>query len=195
MAKKTQARRADLRNRLIDIAEGWIAEDGLARIKARPLAAEAGCAVGAIYNVFGDLNELVMEVNARTFKQLGQDVGEKGQDPNLEPVDALMQLAVGYLDFARTHPRAWRTLFDLTLTESMDIPEWYRAELKQLFSYIARPVARMDPSLSDKEIAMMTRGLFSAVHGIVSLGLEKRISGVPEENLEDIVRMVLRRLA
>jgi len=195
MAKKTEARRADLRNRLIDIAQAWIAEDGLTRIKARPLAAEAGCAVGAIYNVFGDLNDLVMEVNARTFKQLGQDVGEKGQDPDLEPLDALTQLAVGYLHFAQGHPRAWRTLFELSLTDDMEVPEWYRTELRQLFSYIARPVARLDPSLSEKEIGMLTRGLFSAVHGIVSLGLEKRISGVPEQHLEDIVRLVLKRLA
>ncbi len=195
MAKKTEARRADLRNKLIDIAETWIAEDGMDRIKARPLAAEAGCAIGAIYNVFGDLNDLVMEVNSRTFAKLGRDVGEKGNDPNLPPVEALTRLALAYLTFARENPKAWRTLFDLRLSDDMNVPEWYLDELKQLFSYIATPVARLYPDLPPKEVELMARGLFSAVHGIVTLGLENRISGVPPENLEMMIKLVLKRLS
>lgn len=195
MARKTEARRADLRNRLIDIADAWIAEDGMARIKARPLAAEAGCAIGAIYNVFSDLNELVMEVNSRTFARLGKDVGEKGQDPDLAPTEALTRLAMAYLEFARNHPKAWRTLFDLRLTDDMDVPQWYLDELKQMFVFIAGPVARLYPELDEKEVELMSRALFSAVHGIVTLGLENRISGVPPENLEAMIKLVLQRLS
>ena len=69
MPTKAEIRRKDLRDRLIDIAEQVIRKDGLGAIKARDLATQAGCALGAIYNVFDDLGDLVLEVNARTFQR------------------------------------------------------------------------------------------------------------------------------
>ena len=41
----------------------------------------------------------------------------------------------------------------------------------------------------------MTRALFSSVHGIVLLGLERRISGVPPEKLERMIELVLSNIA
>ena len=53
-------RHGELRARLIDVAERTIAENGLAALKARDLAREAGCSVGTIYNVFEHLDELIL---------------------------------------------------------------------------------------------------------------------------------------
>ena len=74
MAGKIAERRKGLREDLIKIEEATIAREGLSGLKARGLATEAGCALGAIYNVFGDLNDLVLAVNARTFHVLGAEV-------------------------------------------------------------------------------------------------------------------------
>lgn len=51
MAIETEIRREDLRNKLIELGEAIIAEHGLSALKARTLAAEAGCSVGAIYHI------------------------------------------------------------------------------------------------------------------------------------------------
>ena len=41
----------------------------------------------------------------------------------------------------------------------------------------------------------MVRALFSSVHGIVMLGLQNRISGVPRDRVETMLEQVLLRLA
>ena len=64
---KAEARRAALRAGLVAAAERRIAADGLGGLRARDLAAEAGCALGAIYTVFPDLDALILEVNLRTL--------------------------------------------------------------------------------------------------------------------------------
>ena len=71
MARDTAKRREDLRERLLDIAEAEVKANGSASLRARSLAVEAGCAVGAIYNVFDDMTGLTLAVNLRTFKRLG----------------------------------------------------------------------------------------------------------------------------
>src|SRR6478672_11581799 len=70
MLMNTATRREHLRDALIDAAARTIAKDGLSGLKARALADEVGCAVGAIYNVVADLDELVLLVNARTLAEL-----------------------------------------------------------------------------------------------------------------------------
>ena len=191
MERATKDRRDDLRNTLTDIAERMVAETGAASVKARPLAEAAGCSVGAIYNVFTDLDALLMAVNGRTFRRLGAHVSAALQGVEATPQERLVIMGHAYLDFASQHTNAWRALFDLRMSTDMEVPGWYLQELAAVFALIAGPLRDIFPSWSDERIDLMTRALFSSVHGIVLLGLEKRISGVPLAQVEDMIATVL----
>ena len=67
---KAVARRRKLKDALVTAAERTIAAEGLRGLKARELAYKVGCAVGAIYNVVTDLDDLIFAVNALTLEQL-----------------------------------------------------------------------------------------------------------------------------
>ena len=67
---ETAKRREQLKAALVAAAEWAISTDGLRGLKARELADKVGCAVGAIYNVVADLDELILLVNARTLDEI-----------------------------------------------------------------------------------------------------------------------------
>ncbi len=195
MESKAAVRKAALRERLIDLAEAQIEAEGVRSLRARTLAKEAGCALGAIYTHFDDLNALVLEVNGRTFTRLGAEVAEavakaQGQSPN----DRLIAMSKAYLSFASTHPLLWRALFDIEMRADGPVPGWYISALEALFSYITEPLAEIFPHMSQGELDLLTRTLFSSVHGVVLLGLENRISAVPLENLEKMIEMLLNQI-
>ncbi|HHB80561.1 MAG TPA: TetR/AcrR family transcriptional regulator [Aliiroseovarius sp.] len=195
MAKKSTERRKALRDRLIDAAQATIAKGGLGQIKARDLAAEAGCSVGAIYNVFDDLSALILEVNGRTFQALGRQVAASQE--GLEacaPVECLIRMSHAYLDFAVQNTRLWQALFEVEMSTESDVPRWYLDELARLFAHIRAPLARRWPDRSEAELDLLTRGLFSSVHGIVLLGLQNRISGVPRDEIAAMIRTVLKEV-
>jgi len=75
------------------------------------------------------------------------------------------------------------------------VPDWYMQELGRLFAIISGPLAELDPTADPAEIDLRTRTLFSSVHGIVLLGLERRISGVPQERIEQMVEYLLTNVA
>lgn len=192
MAAKTAARKTALREKLVEVAEAQIAAGGLSTLRARDLAAQAGCSVGAIYNVFDDLNALAMAVNGRTFRALGARVsaavthaGPRG------PQERLIVMSTAYLSFASDHTRLWRALFDLEMTSDGQVPDWYLEELGAVFALIAGPLREIYPEKSVEDLDLMVRALFSAVHGIVLLGLERRISGVPQAEIEKMIALVL----
>ena len=192
MAGRSEARKAALKERLTDLAETRIAAEGAGALRARDLAKAAECSVGQIYNVFPDMNALVMEVNGRTFRRIHARVGasvDKGQPP----VDQLIALSRAYLAFAAEERSLWRALFDLETTEDQ-APEWYLRALEELFAHIAVPVAALFPELGREDVGRMTRALFSSIHGIVLLGLERRISAVPEAEIARMIELVLRRM-
>ncbi len=192
---KVQDRKAKLRDRLIDAAEAQIVDGGLNTVKARDMARKAECALGAIYNVFADINDLVMAVNGRTFHKLGEVVSVAVENARDEtPNDQLIAMSKAYLGFAAENTYLWRALFDLELSSESKVPEWYLAELAQLFAHIGRPLALLFPELPRDELDLMVRALFSSVHGIVLLGLEKRISGVPRPQIEHMLGQVLSQI-
>ncbi|MDH5531314.1 MAG: WHG domain-containing protein, partial [Paracoccaceae bacterium] len=110
------------------------------------------------------------------------------------PVARLIRMSNAYLAFASENTNLWRALFDLEMTNEMPVPEWYLKELQQLFAHIARPVSELFPDLTPEDLDLMTRALFSSVHGIVLLGLQNRISGVSRGNIEKMIGHVLRKI-
>jgi len=192
MTAKADQRREKLRLRLMDIAQATIAADGLSAVKARVLAQEAECSVGAIYNAFDDLQEIIIAVNGRTFRNLGHAVANSltGMD-STPPTERLIAMSYAYMEFAADNPLLWRALFNLRMSVDMDVPEWYMKEMERLFGYIAGPVQECFPDQSPTDTALMTRALFSSVHGIVQLGLENRISAVPRTHLKRMIALLL----
>lgn len=194
MAGKVQAKRDALRSKLIKIAYNKIASDGSSAIKARELAAEAGCSVGAIYNLFSDLHSLIMVVNLQTFQELGDFVvGKVAQSTADEPVEQLIVMGHAYLDFASDNIGIWRTLFDVQGAGADAIPDWYWDEIAKVLALIELPLRQTISEKSDDEIKVMTRILFSSVHGIVLLGLKGSIFETPREALELMIEVVVRR--
>ncbi|NSY38437.1 TetR/AcrR family transcriptional regulator [Leisingera sp. ANG59] len=195
MAGKVEARKAALRQKLVEAAEIRIARDGAGALRARDLAQDAGCAVGAIYNVFDDLTAIIMAVNGRTFQKLGAAVEASVAGAEAEPPSRrLILMSNAYLHFAVENTKLWRAMFDLRMAAGDAVPEWYMTALDDLFANIARPVGELFPDKDPGEAALMVRALFSAVHGIVLLGLEQRISGVPPERIEQMIAQVLEQI-
>src|SRR6516225_5829688 len=159
-------RYAALRTRLIDAAERSIAERGLAALKARDLAAEAGCAIGTIYNVFEHLDELVLAVGSRTLAMLDaalEAARSRGPHSSTEGAIAdLVRLALAYLDFAAQHQVRWRALFEHRISEAHSLPDWYVEQQQVLFAQVEGPMASLMPRLDHDRRRILARTLFSA---------------------------------
>lgn len=183
MAGKRETKREDLRARLIEAARNRIILDGLAKLRARDVTQDAGCALGGLYTVFRDLDELVLAVNSSTLSMI-----EERLTPDLagkdDPVEQLRILARGYLEFARENRNLWASLFDHKLPEGVAAPDWHLEKHMFLIQFIARPLARIQPDLKGEDLKVRALTLFSAVHGIVSISLEGRFVGIPATRLD-----------
>lgn len=194
---ETQRRRDSQREALIVAAERAIAAQGLAGLKARELASEIGCSLGAIYNLVQDMDELVLRVGSRTLARLDAAL-TAAEDETGDPVERLVAIAIAYCRFARANLRLWRTLFDHRMAENSIVPDWAVSEQMRLFRHIAVPLSELLPEVDEDRLALLTRTLFSAVHGVLVLGLDEKLVAVPvgalEQQIDMLVRLVCRGL-
>jgi AcrR family transcriptional regulator len=192
----TGQRRARLRDALVMAAERTITQQGLGSLRARALAEEVGCAVGAIYNVVEDLDDLVLLVNARTLAALERELiaadraDEPAEGPNAA-IARLVRMALAYLDFAAAQTPRWRTLFEHRMPGGREVPAWYREQQQRLFAYVEELLLELQSDESRVRRALLARSLFSAVHGLVVLGLEEKLQAIPLPVLREQVRFVV----
>lgn len=187
MGNSRDEKRADLRKRLIDAAEEQIAAHGCASLKARAVTAQAGCALGALYNAFDDLDTLIMHVNSRTLSRLGETLQSALPDPEATAKDVMQALAARYVEFACDNRLLWISLFEHRPPEGQDIPDWHRQEHAVLIMGIMAPLNRLRPDLNDTDLGLRARTTFAAVHGVVLLALQGRFVGVPMASLHQEV--------
>jgi AcrR family transcriptional regulator len=194
--ESTAARYTTLRERLVDAAEASIAAGGLSELRARDLAQQAGCAVGAIYKVVADIDELILQVSARTLKDLDRHLREAAQrDPDAEPAAILVILAEAYLVYAVANRRRWDALFTHRMTSGQAAPEWLEALQGNLFAQVEGPVAALWPDMSIPARTLLARTIFSAVHGVIALGLDQRVASIDSEELRAQLRLLVTVLA
>ena len=184
-------RRAKQRETLVEAAERAMAARGLAGLKTRDLAQEIGVANGAVYNLVADVDELVLMVGSRTLARLDTALSEAEANGPPAPAETLVRIAIAYCDFAAANLELWRALFEHRMAPDKPLPDWAISEQMHLFRHIHQPLAVLFPQRPAGEISVTARSLFSAVHGMVALGLEQKLIAVPLSSLrKEIATMV-----
>ena len=67
MGRRSDHSREELEALIVAEGHRLLAETGYARFSAREVAKRIGYSIGTIYNVFADLDRLMMAINGRTF--------------------------------------------------------------------------------------------------------------------------------
>lgn len=185
------------RERLIEAAERAIDSGGLPAVKARELAREVGVALGAIYNLVADMDEIYLRVASRTLARL--DGALAGASPEFcadrsAACGKLVAIALAYRRFASENLFLWRALFELHMADDKALPDWALADQLNLFRHILEPLHLLTPEADEADRQRWARTLFGAVHGIVFLGLEKRPVAVPLEQLDSQIDAFVRTI-
>ena len=165
---------------MLKTARAVIASNGLRSLKVRDVAEAADCSIGSVYNEFGDFDGLILTVNRETVRALTDQLVAVSAE---NPVSQLHGLAETYLSFAADHANLLRALFEHRMEDDRPFPEDILMMVMQAFALMHAPLVRLLPGRDPEEVGLLARTMFSAVHGIISLGLEERMVAVPPEKL------------
>lgn len=167
MGRRSDHSREELHDLALTAARTVAEREGLRGVTARRVAREIGYTVGTLYNLFDDLDDLIVHLNGRTLDALYQACAAGPLDS--EPEIAVQALAERYIRFTREHPKLWNLLFEHHLPEGRELPDWYHEKIRRLFGLVELALAPLFPPGEETERHKSARVLWSSLHGICSL--------------------------
>ena len=167
MARRSDHTREELYRLALDAAWEIAEEEGLRGLTARRIAGKIGYSPGTLYNLFGNLDELIVRLNGRTLDALYEACA--GARLEGEPEAALRALAGEYVRFTGEHPRLWSLLFEHHLPEGRQLPDWHHEKIMRLLGLAELALAPLFPPSRQDERRHSARVLWSSLHGMWSL--------------------------
>jgi AcrR family transcriptional regulator len=175
MGRRSDHSREELRSLALRAAEKIVEREGLRGLSTRRVASRIGYTVGTLYNLFEDLDDLVVQLNGRTLDDLGEAL--MAPLPAVPPEEVLLVMARRYSAFVHAQARRWNLLFEHTLPPGRDLPPWYNEKLGRLLGLVAKALAPFfDPGQEAARLEA-ARVLWASLHGICSLAAADKLPG------------------
>ena len=154
---------------ILDAARGIVERDGFAGLTIRRIGEAIGYSSGTLYNLFNDLEDIVVHVNGATLDALYDELVAVTAGDDAEAT--LHALADPYLRFVERRPLLWGLLFQNSLSGSPR-PDWYYNRMDRLFTILEDaldPIFKSGPLEAKRDAA---RVLWSGLHGMCTLATE-----------------------
>ncbi len=162
MGRRSDHSRTELRELIVAEGHRQMEEYGFARFSARQVARAIGYSVGTIYNLFTNLDDLLVAINTRTFT-LWSDFVERRLDAAGD--DRIGVLVKGYFDFAREHTNLWMAIYDHRLPSGMPLPPEDNETRRRLTLIVIRELSAVVTNIGEIDVERLARSLIATVHG------------------------------
>lgn len=189
MARRSDHSREELAAMVIDGARAIIRKENWRAVSMRGIAAKIGYAPGSIYNAVGDLDVVLLRVNADTLTQLGRELDDVVAKT---PPGMACALAVAdtYISFVTTHARLWAALIEKP--PPAKAPNWYAEPRARLIEIVGQVIAPIIPDAGERRRAVLA--LWASLQGVASLALGGNLAfAAADTNPREIARSILRR--
>jgi len=191
MARRSDHSREELKELALQSTEELLNEKSSSELSTRQIATKMGYTVGTLYQIFDNLPDLLLHVNARTLGILYQDC-KKLDLSTQDAEENILAYANLYLQFAHTHPGLWELIFDSNVLTDRELPDWYLSQANALFSLIEVQLKKINPDKAALEITKTSRVLWSSVHGICTLSINNNLFANSACSSEELIQSLIK---
>ena len=185
MGRRGEHTKQEYKSMALAAAEQIVSQSGLQGLTARKVATAIGYTVGSLYLVFKNLDDLIMQVNARTLDEMYSYILNRIEDKR-DQHDALLASAHAYVDYASENPHRWMMVFEHKPPEGEEFPDWYMTKVSELFALVER-VLNPSPLEDISRMSLMSQALWGGVHGVCVLALTRNYAVLGIADIRPVV--------
>lgn len=166
----------ELRELIIEATTAIVEQEGLEGLSAREIAKRIGYSPGTLYNVFENLDDLLLIIEARLLDELADRLART--DASGPPAERLRRLVGAYFTFTQERPKLWNLLNEHRMPAGRQVPDWYQGKLDKLLEALDAALAPLLSGCEPSARRRHARTLWASVHGMTSLSTADKLSHV-----------------
>lgn len=174
MGRRSDHTKEELSNLIIDTAFNIIKEKGYYGISARKIAEQIGYTVGTLYNLFTNLDDILLHVNNRILDMLMESLAQSVRSVQ-EAEERLYSFAREYIEFSKNNFHLSAMLFEYRFPDNQEIPDWYSSTIERIYNLVGENIKEVAPNKTTEEIRLLTSALWAAVHGMCMLSMKGKL--------------------
>ena len=177
------------REAILKVAEDLAKADGLRGVAVRAIAAQLGVAPGTIYNFVGDVDDIIVLVNARSLQRL-QPVLRGAIVDGQSPIESAFAVADAYVVFVLENQKVWGMLLEHSLTGG-EYPSWFGEEVERTIGIVD---GVLKPMITDPvERRRSTAILWASLQGLASLAASEKLGAINQDDPRELARLLISR--
>lgn len=189
MARRADHNREELQDLILTAARRIVAQEGVRALTARKVAQSIGYSPGTLYNLFDNIDDLVVHVNGGTLDALFAALKRAPVTGQAEADVAA--LCARYLAFLDDNPDLCELLFEYAYAPDYLLPDWYRRRIGQGLEILAAALSPAFPAGHDREKAEAARTLWASLQGICALSRNGKLDAVGGQSRETMTRSLV----
>lgn len=170
MGRRSEHTREEQREMALCAARGLVESKGVQGLTTRAVAARMGYAVGTLYHLFNNLDDLVYALNAQTVAQL-REAMESALAGLRSPRKKLLAIAHAYLEFALANANLWRLAFEYQPSDHGPTPAVIRQQTDPVILIGVAAFKELSPAAKPDQLRLRTAAFWSGIHGVCHLTL------------------------
>ncbi len=188
ISERKEREKLELKEKIVSAATDLFLEQGFERASIRMIADKIEYSPATIYLHFKDKNELFATVSERAFSVFFEYFS--AVIPISDPMERLKNLGQQYLKFAADHPAYYDLMFVNRAPVEHEDQKWSGERSHDILMNTVQECMD-DGHFKGHELHPLSLAIWSAVHGLASLKLRKRLSMYEEENVEVLMESTL----
>ena len=192
MGRRNEHSREELKDLALRAAGDIVSESGAAQLSMREVARRIGYTVGALYIVFENLDDLIVNLNERTVIELRAAL-ERIRGRAQQPAQNLRLLVAAYLGFALLHTARWRLVFEHRLPDGQKAPPTHAGHTAAIFALVGRHLREAGVARDDASERELATALWSGAHGICMLAVTGKLQVVTQASVQRLLDVLLDR--
>ncbi len=183
MARRADHSREQLKALAIKTTQEFITEHGVAALSARKITGKMGYTIGTLYQVFADVDDLLLHVNAETLDGLRAHIETQRAASPQQGALRLRQLASLYVEYTNQHPQLWQALLHYRWAEDKQPPVWYQEKVSGLLGIVEKVLQEQVTT----DVSRHARILWAGLQGISTLYSNRKFAVTGGGSLSDLV--------
>lgn len=148
-------------------------KDGISGLSARAIAKQIGYSPGTLYNVFKNLDDLVLTIEGELLQE--GLIALRAVPRHGKPDERLRALAECHIAFALKNRRLWNVLFQHSPSVAPSELAGVNGALEAMREEFREAVAQLMHARHPDEAERLASGVWYSIHGISSIAVSEKV--------------------